>query len=73
LFAAMLVIATAYRNFWISRFEGWHVLPSRGYAKRFLGTLGRVAAIEGGRKPQRGPVVPEKSPTWSANRDRLPE
>ena len=25
LFAAMLVIAEAYRDFWISRFESWHV------------------------------------------------
>jgi hypothetical protein len=25
LFAAMLVIAAAYRNLWISRFEGWHI------------------------------------------------
>jgi hypothetical protein len=41
LFAAMLVIAASYRNFWISRFEGWHVLPSRGYAKRFRDSRSR--------------------------------
>jgi hypothetical protein len=49
--AAMLVIAVAYRNFWISRFEGWHVLPSRGYAKRFrdsrrVGPSSRAAQAE---------------------------
>lgn len=45
LFAAMLVIAAAYRNFWISRFEGWHVYQVAG-TRNGSGTLGHVAVVE---------------------------